>query len=143
MPGAAIARKLSILAISIFSMVGVVVLATPASAAQEVGRVHPALVGNALAGPNIIVLDQEMTMVKYYNGAAYQFCVLNSHNTGEVTSYFAVVDWSDNSGAVLERDRTLMPLQGPGALKCTEWKLLHGSQRVEYAFNGGYWVGTL
>jgi len=98
------------------------------AAAQEVARSHPTAPGR---NP-----DSQVTLVKYYNGTAYQFCVANYHDDG-VTKWVGQVTWSNGASDDLEKP-------APGGLKCTPWRLAHGKTvAVSYIWDSIGWFGTL
>jgi len=56
-----------------------------------VARVHPTATVNGS-------VDYNMTLVKYYNGHAYQFCVANYYHTGEISIEAYEPTWERSTG---------------------------------------------
>ena len=74
-----------------------------------------------------------MTLVKYYNGHAYQFCVANYYHTGEIALKLMSPTWersTDNNHNYVLTDNVPMP--GPGGLWCSPWRNYPGRESVDY-----------
>jgi len=100
---------------------GMLAAANPASAAGEVGRSHPT--GRGPGGE--LVTDSRVTLVKYYNGTSYEFCLDDAHSPiSSVTAWSGSVTWE---GAATQS----IPLR---SYWCSGFKAHHGHESVSYRF---------
>ena len=108
---------------------GMLAGANPASA--DAGRSHPQ--GTGPGGE--LVTDTRVTLVRYYNGTEYNYCLNDVHSPiTSVTEWSGSVTWTDSPTQSIPRQSTLW---------CSGYQRGHGHESVSYVFGSVHYTGVL